>query len=145
MGHGRTRTARPGVITVFGRAMITDNFATVYGDGSAARDYVYVDDVVDAFMRAAEAPHSMVGTYNIGTGQQTTVIEVHRLIAEVLGSSFVAVLRGGAQRRVAGDRTGRDRKRNGNSAGRLPSTCSTESNARLSGCAAPWRRSRVSS
>jgi UDP-glucose 4-epimerase len=75
-----------GVITVFGRAMITDNAATVYGDGTAARDYVYVDDVVDAFMRAAEAPHSTVGTFNIGTGRQTTVIEVHRLIAEVLGS-----------------------------------------------------------
>jgi UDP-glucose 4-epimerase len=76
-----------GVITVFGRAMITDNFATVYGDGTASRDYIYVDDVVDAFVRAAEAPPSTVGTFNIGTGQQTTVIEVHRLIAAILGSS----------------------------------------------------------
>jgi len=74
-----------GVITVFGRAMITDSSATVFGDGSAARDYVYVDDVVDAFIRAAEAPDGAIGTYNIGTGRQTTVIEVHRLIAEILG------------------------------------------------------------
>jgi UDP-glucose 4-epimerase len=76
-----------GVITVFGRAMITDSFATVFGDGTAARDYVYVDDVVDAFVRAAHTPDGTVGTFNIGTGQQTTVIEVHRLIAAVLGSS----------------------------------------------------------
>jgi UDP-glucose 4-epimerase len=87
-----------GVITVFGRAMITDNAATVFGDGTAARDYVYVDDVVDAFMRAAQAPHTTVGTFNIGSGEQTTVIEVHRLIAEALRSfsspSFAPARRG---------------------------------------------------
>ncbi|MCW2589344.1 MAG: nucleoside-diphosphate-sugar epimerase [Mycobacterium sp.] len=76
-----------GVITVFGRAMITDSSAMVFGDGSAARDYVYVDDVVEAFMRAAHTPDGTIGTYNIGTGRQTTVIEVHRLIAEILGNS----------------------------------------------------------
>lgn len=76
-----------GVVTIFGRAMITDKTATVFGDGTAARDYVYVDDVVDAFVRAAKAPHGAIGTYDIGTGRQTTVIEVHRLIAAALGSS----------------------------------------------------------
>jgi UDP-glucose 4-epimerase len=76
-----------GVITAFARAMLTDNFATVYGDGTAARDYVYVDDAVDAFLRAADGSHSIVGTYNIGTGRQTSVTEIHRLIAEILDSS----------------------------------------------------------
>lgn len=76
-----------GVITIFGRALITDAVATVYGDGTAARDYVYVDDVVDAFVRAANAPNSTVGTYNIGTGRQATVTEVHQLIAAAVGSS----------------------------------------------------------
>jgi UDP-glucose 4-epimerase len=75
-----------GVITVFGRAMLTDSLATIYGDGTASRDYVYVDDVVDAFLRAGEAPHGTAGTYNIGTGRQATVVEVHRLIADALGS-----------------------------------------------------------
>nr|ALS90259.1 NAD dependent epimerase/dehydratase family [uncultured bacterium] len=75
-----------GVITVFGRALLTGDRATIYGDGSASRDYVYVDDVVDAFMRAGSAPHGTVGTYNIGTGSQVTVLEVHQLIAAALGS-----------------------------------------------------------
>ena len=97
-----------GVITVFGRAMITDSFATVFGDGTAARDYVYVDDVVDAFVRAAHAPHSAVGTYNIGTGRQTTVTEVHRLIAAVVGSSSLpcyAEARNGELQAIALDAT----------------------------------------
>jgi UDP-glucose 4-epimerase len=97
-----------GVITVFGRAMITDNTATVFGDGTAGRDYVYVDDVVDAFVRAAEAPNSTVGTFNIGTGEQTTVIEVHRLIAEALGSfssPYFAAARSGELQAIALDST----------------------------------------
>lgn len=96
------------VITVFGRAMITDRTATVFGDGTAARDYVFVDDVIDAFVRAANAPHSTVGTYNIGTGQQTSVIEVHRLIAAFLGSSSspsYAAPRPGELRAIALDAT----------------------------------------
>jgi UDP-glucose 4-epimerase len=75
-----------GVIAVFGSAMINGRSVTVFGDGTAARDYVYVDDVVDAFIRAGDAPLTTVGTYNIGTQRQTTVIAVHRLISEFLGN-----------------------------------------------------------
>ena len=92
-----------GVITAFARAMLTDNFATVYGDGTAARDYVYVDDAVDAFMRAADGSHSTVGTYNIGTGRQTSVTEIHRLIRRDPRQHVVALLCGRQERRVAGD------------------------------------------
>jgi UDP-glucose 4-epimerase len=75
------------VIALFGGALIDGRPLTVYGDGTAARDYVYVDDVVDAFVRAGEAPLSVSGTYNIGTGRQTTVTEVHRMISSVLDES----------------------------------------------------------
>jgi UDP-glucose 4-epimerase len=75
-----------GVITVFGRAMLTDNVATIFGDGTASRDYVYIDDVVDAFVRAGSAPQGTVGTYNIGTETQASVNEVHQLIAGILAS-----------------------------------------------------------
>jgi UDP-glucose 4-epimerase len=73
-----------GVFAVFGSRMISGRPVTVYGDGSSTRDYVYVDDVVDAFVRAGQAPLTTVGTYNIGTGRQTTVEEVHRLIAAAI-------------------------------------------------------------
>ena len=76
-----------GVIAVFGSRMISGLPVTVYGDGTATRDYVYVDDVVDAFARAGRAPLSTVGTYNVGTGRQTTVAEVHRAIATALDST----------------------------------------------------------
>ena len=97
-----------GVIAIFGSRMISGRPVTVYGDGTAARDYVYVDDVVDAFVRAGQAPLTTVGTYNIGTGQQTTVSEVHRLIAAVLDGSSVpryAAARTGELHAIALDAT----------------------------------------
>src|SRR6201988_5013596 len=76
-----------GVVAVFGSAMMSGRPTTIYGDGSATRDYVYVDDVVTAFLCAAEAPVTTTGIFNIGTGVQTTVTELHQLIAGAVGVS----------------------------------------------------------
>jgi UDP-glucose 4-epimerase len=76
---------KAGVVTVFGSAMLSGSPTTIYGDGSATRDYVYVDDAVSAFLCAANAPATTIGTFNIGTGMQTTVAELHQLIAEAVG------------------------------------------------------------
>ena len=81
MGHAKTRMGKAGVVTAFGSAMISGRPTTIYGDGSATRDYVYVDDAVGAFLCAADAPATTTGTFNIGTGVQTTVAELHQLIA----------------------------------------------------------------
>jgi UDP-glucose 4-epimerase len=92
-----------GVIAVLGSAMITGRPFAVYKDSAAAHDYVYVDDVVDAFVRAGCVPIETTGTYNIGTGQFTTVTEVHALISAVLdGSSpYYAATRTGELRAIA--------------------------------------------
>jgi UDP-glucose 4-epimerase len=76
-----------GVVALFGSAMISGRPTTIYGDGSATDDYVYVDDVVTAFLCAAEAPVTTTGTFNVGTGVQTTVTDLHQLIAEAVGVS----------------------------------------------------------
>jgi UDP-glucose 4-epimerase len=97
-----------GVIAIFGSRMISGHPVTMYGDGTATRDYVYVDDVVDAFVRAGQAPLTTVGTYNIGTGQETTVAEVHRVIAAVLDAPSVpryAAARTGEVHAIALDAT----------------------------------------
>lgn len=61
---------------------------TVYGDGSAARDYLYIDDLVRAVRLAVEhdSPEPMV--LNVGSGESHSVLEVIRSIEEVAGISF---------------------------------------------------------
>lgn len=102
-----------GVIAVFGSRMLSGRPVTVYGDGTATRDYVYVDDVVDAFVRAGRAPLSTVGTYNIGTGHQATVVDVHRAIAAILDEESApcyAAARTGELHEIALDATKAERE-----------------------------------
>jgi UDP-glucose 4-epimerase len=73
-----------GVIAVLGSAMVTGRPLWVYREGAAAHDYVYVDDVVDAFVRAGGTPLETTGTYNIGTGRHTSLTEIHGLMSAVL-------------------------------------------------------------
>jgi UDP-glucose 4-epimerase len=56
---------------------------TVYGDGSKTRDYVFVDDVVDAFVRAAERGGGLL--CNIGTGLQTSDLHLYETMAQAAG------------------------------------------------------------
>ena len=101
-----------GVIAIFGSRMISGRPVTVYGDGTATRNFVYVDDVVDAFVRAGQAPLTTVGTYNIGTGQQTTVSKCTVLfLRSSIGRRYT--LRRGKDWRVACNCVGCDESRKG--------------------------------
>jgi UDP-glucose 4-epimerase len=51
---------------------------TVFGDGHQTRDFVFVGDVVDAFVAAAES--SVAGELNVGTGRETSVLELIDLL-----------------------------------------------------------------
>jgi UDP-glucose 4-epimerase len=72
-----------GVIPIFCGAALAGRELTVYGDGTQTRDYVYVGDVVRAFLAAADAGRP--GIWNIGTGTETSVLGLVRIIGEIAG------------------------------------------------------------
>jgi UDP-glucose 4-epimerase len=58
----------------------------VNGDGSAVRDYVHVDDMADAFVRALDVCEpGMWRTFNIGAGRRTTILDVIAAAEQVTG------------------------------------------------------------
>lgn len=61
---------------------------TILGDGSATRDYVYIDDVVAALTAAIEAPGRQELIVNIGTGTRRSILEVVRSLEKVAGIEF---------------------------------------------------------
>jgi len=72
-----------GVVAIFAERLLSGEPVTIFGDGEQTRDYVYVDDVVDAFCRASGRAGGLV--CNIGTGIATSVNELYRTMAAVAG------------------------------------------------------------
>jgi len=75
-----------GVIAIFCGRLVDGERPTVFGDGLQTRDYVFVEDVVASNLAAAESDVS--GSINIGTGVQTTVLDLVEALASLAGREF---------------------------------------------------------
>lgn len=73
-----------GVVAIFAQALLSGKPTKVFGDGGKTRDYVFVDDVVDAFVKAAGAAGS-AQRFNIGTGIETSDRQLHTAVAKAVG------------------------------------------------------------
>jgi UDP-glucose 4-epimerase len=71
-----------GVVSIFLERMAKGEPTTIYGDGGQSRDFVYVDDVVRACLAAAG---NAGGPFNVGTGRETSIRELHAACAKVAG------------------------------------------------------------
>jgi UDP-glucose 4-epimerase len=78
-----------GVVAIFCGRITEGKPPIVYGDGRQTRDYVYVDDVVAAMLAAesmlAEEGAGAEGPYNVGTGRETTVLELVDRLGRLAG------------------------------------------------------------
>lgn len=60
-----------GVISIFAKATVQDSPIIIYGDGKQTRDFIYVDDVVEANILGMQ--HQVIGIYNVSTGISSSV------------------------------------------------------------------------
>jgi UDP-glucose 4-epimerase len=72
-----------GVVSIFLERFERGDETVIFGDGGQTRDFVFVGDVVGALLAAVG--HAG-GIFNVGTGEETSVLELHRLCAKVAGS-----------------------------------------------------------
>ena len=75
-----------GVVAIFCGKIIKGEQVTINGDGLQSRDYVYVDDVVEANAKALEHEGNML--CNIGTGVETDVVQLFEHLAAAAGSTI---------------------------------------------------------
>jgi UDP-glucose 4-epimerase len=75
-----------GVVAIFCGRLIEGQRPTIYGDGRQTRDYTYVGDIVAANLAAAAHPEAH-GTYNVGTGVESSVLEVLGALRQAAGLS----------------------------------------------------------
>jgi UDP-glucose 4-epimerase len=74
-----------GVVAIFFGTLLGGAAPKVFGDGAQTRDYVYVGDVARATVAAAESDG---GVFNVGTGRETSVVELLGLCQQIAGTSF---------------------------------------------------------
>lgn len=75
-----------GVVAIFAQALLAGRPTKIFGDGSDTRDYVYVDDVVDAFVKASGSAGGGQ-RFNVGTGVETSTRAMHTAIAAAVGAA----------------------------------------------------------
>jgi len=76
-----------GAVTHFAHKAVSGEPIRIFGDGSVTRDYLYIDDAVDALMRAGA--HTQHGNFNIGTGIGHSLNQVADIIGADLGRDLV--------------------------------------------------------
>lgn len=74
------------VVAIFSRRMLAKQPCTIYGSGTQTRDFVYVDDVVSAFVAARDKGSGEI--VNIGSGAELSVNELYAALAEITGAEL---------------------------------------------------------
>jgi len=76
-----------GVIAKFMEAIENGSNPQVHGDGQQTRDFTYVDDAVDATLTAVLSPKAEGMTFNIGTGTETSIVDLVNALARLMGKN----------------------------------------------------------
>jgi len=95
-----------GVVAIFSRQLLAGAEAVITGDGAQTRDFVYVGDVAEANALALDS--AAVGAFNVGTGKETSINEIFRILTDLTGSRQPerhGLAKPGEQRRSAVDPT----------------------------------------
>ncbi len=80
-----------GVISLFITSLLRGQRVKIYGDGEQTRDFVFVGDVVDANLRAAEADVEPGSVFNIAGGQAISVNQLYRTVQVAVGGPALAI------------------------------------------------------
>jgi UDP-glucose 4-epimerase len=88
-GERQNAHGEAGVVAIFLDRLLAGRAPTINGSGMQTRDYVHVSDVVRANLAAAGRPGFQI--YNVGTGIETTVIDLYQALARAAGSTLAPV------------------------------------------------------
>lgn len=83
-GPRQNPNGEAGVVAIFSQKMLSGQPTMVFGGGRNTRDYVFVGDVADAFLAAAKT-RCNGARFNIGTGIETSDLDLHRTVADAVG------------------------------------------------------------
>ncbi|MEZ5363293.1 MAG: SDR family oxidoreductase [Bryobacterales bacterium] len=74
-----------GVLSIFSDCLLARRAPTIFGTGEQSRDFIFVDDIVQALLLAARSPNAPGRLYNCGTGRRVSLLEVWEIMQRVEG------------------------------------------------------------
>ena len=83
-----------GILSIFSNLIMQGKQINIFEDGLESRDFVYIDDVIDATVRAMESPNAPGQVFNVGSGVQTTVLAVVEHLRNAYGTDTPAQVTG---------------------------------------------------
>jgi dTDP-L-rhamnose 4-epimerase len=86
-----------GVLAIFSSRLHNGRPPMIFEDGEQRRDFVHVEDVAQAFVLALEHEKAAGGVFNVGSGQDRSVNEVARLLADAMGKDIAPEIAGKAR------------------------------------------------
>ena len=72
-----------GVITIFTNQLLRKETPTIHGDGQQTRDFVHVQDIVQANLLAMESKNAVGGIFNVATGNSITILRLLEILKEI--------------------------------------------------------------
>jgi len=83
-----------GILAIFSSLARSGSAIQVFEDGQESRDFIFVDDAVEATWRFIKREHDSIDSYNVGTGQPTSVMQVASEIVEFFGGNSAVYVTG---------------------------------------------------
>lgn len=78
------------VVPKFVTAALRNEAPVIYGDGLQSRDFCFIDNVIEANLKAADAPEASGHVFNVACGEATTLLQVVESVGTILGKPLVA-------------------------------------------------------
>ena len=83
-----------GILSIFSTRILNGNNVDIYEDGLESRDFVYIDDVVEATVLALKKNQANYEVFNVGSGVATTVNEVAKTLKKLYNSDIAILVDG---------------------------------------------------
>ena len=83
--YGPHSLHKKGAVTTFIKAVLNNEPIRIYGDGSASRDYIYVDDLCNGIYSSLTANVAPGEVFHLASGHETSVLELAKIVCEIAG------------------------------------------------------------
>lgn len=83
--YGPHSAHKKGAVTTFIKALMRDEPMVIYGDGSASRDYIHVDDLCAGIAAALDISVASSEVFHLASGRETSVLELAKLLRDIAG------------------------------------------------------------